>query len=420
MKNRDKVSVNFQSNNTSDSILFLGFFILLGTYVIEGPLRYVFLLSGHPNLIYIRDGIAVFSIAYIYLRGIISNNWIDPNISIILCMLFLHFIIGLMWGLPLFQVLFGFKIFVSLLFGVAINPILQNRFSDVLLILAFFFIITVSGVFYNYFVQKFPWEGINYETAFGTVSGTKEWWVYGGIRRLPGFARASFDAAMIAGITGLACLILFKNQFICLLIAIICFTAIILTTSKGMVLAFLFLSFWFTFKNSQIFLPLGLILVFTLLTASIAIPVTSVYFDFGNFYKTNEIPQPLSSLWDRFSWMWPDAFELLSTPEQYILGRGLGSIGTPQSFGLDLRHLNSADNIFVYLFIMFGPLALLYLIYPAWQTLRYSGHDDFSVWRIGFLIICYGYGLTTNMLEQSFFCCLLGMTLGYSLRNRKI
>jgi hypothetical protein len=121
----------------------------------------------------------------------------------------------------------------------------------------------------------------------------------------------------------------------------------------------------------------------------------------------------LSTLWDRFSWMWPNAFDLLSGPENYILGGGLGSTGTPQTYGLDERELNAADNIFVFEFVLFGPLSLLYLTYPVWRIVRSSDQGDIVVWSIGILIICYGYGVTTNMIEQPFFSAMLGMVLGY-------
>lgn len=402
-----------------DTLLFWCFFGLLGTYVIEGPLRYAFVLAGHPNFIYIRDGLAVLSILFIFLRSLLTRNWIEPHLSIVGCILLFHLAIGLFWGMPFFQAFFGFKIFITLLFGVAIFQHLQNRFNEILKVLAFYFFITVIGVFYNYVVHKFPWEGLNYETAFGTVSNTREWWTNSGTRRLPGFARNSFDAAMIAGISGFACLILFKNLLVRIMIAIICFTAIILTTTKGMALAFLVISFWMLFNKHSIFLPMGKILVFVLFILSIGLPSISVYFEIGSAYKADQIPSLLVSLWDRFSWMWPNAFELLTGPEQYLFGGGLGSIGTPQTYGLDERQLNAADNIFVFLFVMCGPLALFYLGYPVWRVIRSSGQSEIAVWIIGFLIICFGYGLTTNMLEQPFFSGLLGMVLGYALNNQQ-
>lgn len=406
-------SLNATLQEKGDSLLFWSFVGLLSTYVVEGPLRYVLGMAGQPNVIYVRDAVAVLAIAFVFFRNLIAKNWIEPAIGIVSCLLLFHLLIGLFLGLPLFQALFGFKIFISLLFGLAVSRILRRRFRDVLIILAIFYLITVLGVFANYYLQKFPWEGLNYDTAFGKAGGTKEWWTHGGVRRLPGFTRNSYDAAMIAGISGFACLLLFKSLWCRMTLIIITFTAILLTTTKGMAQAFTIIALWIFFKNSSAFLPLGRLLAVILLTVAIALPSVVVFFEIGKAFDANDVPSQLDSLWDRFSWMWPDAFKLLSEPEQYLLGGGLGAIGTPQSYGLDARQVNAADNIFVFAFVLFGPLSLLYLTYPVWRIIRSAECNEIAAWSIGILIICYGYGVTTNMIEQPFFSAILGMVLGH-------
>jgi hypothetical protein len=412
------ISRHYPVDNKKDSLLFWCFFGLLGTYVIEGPLRYALVLAGHPNLIYTRDGVAAISIAYVFIRSLLTKNWIESNISIVLYILLFHFAIGVIWGLPIFQVFFGLKIFLTLLLGIAVYPVLQRRFPDVLLILAFFFVITVLGIFYNYAVQKFPWEGMKYETAFGTVTSTREWWT-GGVRRLPGLARTSFDAATICGISGFACLILLKNIISRLFFSVVTITSIILTTTKGILSPFLLITFWMTFKNHNIFLPLGRMLVIVLLLVSILLPLVAVIFEFGRVFKAHELPSFLSSLWERFDWMWPEAFNLLNSPEKYLFGGGLGSIGTPQKYGDDLLHLNAGDNVFVLFFVLFGPIGVFYLAFPAWQLFRSHYDSHRWIWSTGILILCYGYGITANIFENPFFSCLLGVVYGFFMDNKR-
>jgi len=399
----------YDKNEVGDSLLFWGFIGLLTTFVIEGPLRYGLVTSGFPNALYLRDAVAVISIAFIFFRSLLTRGWIEPNIAFVFCILLFHFLLGLFFDVPLFQALFGFKIFVPLVFGVAVYRIVERRFSLLLSILAFFFLISVLGIFANYAVQKFPWEGAIYETAFGMVSGSREWWISGGIRRLPGLARASFDAAMIVGISGFSCMLLFKHLLLRLSVAAIALTAIFLTTSKGMIQVFLIITLWMLFKNKLGLLPMARLIVFALLVLAVALPSLAVFFDIGNAVMEQDVPFLLTSLWDRFSWMWPKAFDLMTEPENYILGNGLGSIGTSQLYGQDYRQLNAADNIFVFTFVTFGPLSLLYLCYPTWRILRSTDRSDVTIWCIGLLIICYAYGLTTNMLEQPFFSTLLGI-----------
>lgn len=402
-----------------DSLLFWGLIGFLGTFVIEGPLRYGLVVSGLPNAIYLRDAVEVISIAYIFFKSLLTRAWIEPYITLVCCILVFHCLLGLLFDLPLFQVLFGFKVFLPLVYGIAVWPVIAKRFPLLVGVMAFFCLISLLGIFTNYAIEKMPWEGVTYDTAFGKVSGTREWWT-GGVRRLPGFARTSYDAATIVGISGFACMLACKHLLSRLIVASIVLTAIFLTTTKGMSQAFFVITLWMLFRNNVVLLPMGRLLIVTLLVLAMALPSIVVFFDIGHVVPLSEAPVLLKSLWERFSLMWPQAFDLMTEPENYLLGNGLGGIGVPQTYGQDIRLSNAADNIFVYMFVIFGPLSLLYLCYPAWRVLRSQECGDITIWCTGLLIICYGYGVTTNMLEQSFFCALLGMVFGWSFTDQQV
>lgn len=399
------------SDEAGDSLLFWFFLGVLATYVTEGILRYGLVSVGFPYLIYLRDPIVVISIVFIFFRSLLTKRWIEPHIALVGCVLLYHFLIGLFFGATLFQALFGFKILLAFMFGIAISPIAEKNFSKLLVVMAFFFLISVLGVYVNYFLEKMPWEGIKYDTAFGKETATtRQWWAGGGLRRLPGFARTSFNAAMIIGISGFACMLMFKGVWLRLCIAIAALTAIVLTTTKGMSQTFLVITLWMLLKKTPLFFPIGRLLVVTFITLAVVLPSVVVFFDIGS--SAVDVPNLLKSLWDRFSWMWPGAFDLMTKPEHYIFGKGLGSIGTAQTYSEYYLDTNAADNIFVYTFVLFGPLSLFYLSYPVWCVLRMPSRDDITVWCIGLLIICYDYGLTINMLEEPFFSILLGMVFG--------
>lgn len=417
--NKDTYSFDSGNREAGDSLLFWAFFGVLATYVIEGVLRYGLATAGFPNVIYLRDAVAVISIVFIFFKSLLTRRWIELHIALVCCVLLYHLLVGLFFGVSLFQGLFGFKVLVPLIFGFAVAPILGKNFSRLLIVMVFFFLISILGVYTNHFIEKMPWEGMEYDTAFGTVTGTRQWWAGGGIRRLPGFARTSFDAAMIIGISSFACMLLFKHVLLRLLIAVIALTAIILTTTKGMSQTFIVITLWMLFKKTPIFFPMGRLLVVTFLILAVALPSVVVFFDIGHGVMREDVPGLLRSLWDRFSWMWPEAFDLMTKPEHYVFGKGLGSIGTAQQYGENFVAPNSADNIFVYTFVMFGPLSLLYLSYPAWCVVRMPSGDDIAAWCIGLLIICYDYGLTINMLEEPFFSSLLGMVSGLGWKSIK-
>ena len=69
--------------------------------------------------------------------------------------------------------------------------------------------------------------------------------------------------------------------------------------------------------------------------------------------------------------------------------------------------------MFVYFYASFGVLGVVYLAFPMLAILGRRGAADGQafVWA-GLLIIAYGYGLSTNMIEQTFFAGVLGLLYG--------
>src|SRR6185369_146859 len=258
----------------------------------------------------------------------------------------------------------GLKIFMFIPYGMAMWPLVRRRLDLALTVASIMFAVTAAGVFANFFLRQMPWEGLEYETAFGAVATTRMWWIVDGIPRLPGLARTSFNAAMILGITGLLALVKFRRPLARLAIAACAITAIVLTTSKGMVLAFPLAAFWVVAgeRNPRM---TGAGLVGAVCAATLALPLLIVFFDLGSALPQSSFPSLVVSVWDRFTTMWPLAFGLLPDGPQALLGAGLGSIGTPQLYGNASHHLNAADNFAVFMLINFGLPGLCYYAMPA-------------------------------------------------------
>jgi hypothetical protein len=196
-------------------------------------------------------------------------------------------------------------------------------------------------------------------------------------------------------------------------IAIIALVGIYWTTTKGMLAAFFLLTVCYLLSQRSR-LPWGMVALSTVLPVfAWLLPMIVVLYEVGDPGRLNDAPFLLSSLWDRFSWMWPNALKLLDSPLHYILGRGLGTIGTPQSVGPTYYLLNAGDNIFIYAYVTFGLPALLYLLFPVWRGwfLKWSTVSCRD-WYYGILILTFGYGVTTSMFEMVFFCCALGHCYG--------
>src|SRR6476661_8456190 len=97
-----------------------------------------------------------------------------------------------------------------------------------------------------------------------------------------------------------------------------------------------------------------------------------------------------------------------------LLGAGLGGIGTPQEFGSRGHLSNAADSVAIYLIVDFGLIGVLYYCMPAIALAPVQRLDDRRI-RQAFtvlVLVAYGYGISVNMLEDSFFSICIGLALG--------
>jgi hypothetical protein len=179
-----------------------------------------------------------------------------------------------------------------------------------------------------------------------------------------------------------------------------------------MVVAFAMATLWLLLGNrSATNRKIGQGLVSLLLLVTCLVPTIFMVFSVPEY--PTDVPQLLSSLWDRFSWMWPSAYGLLPDGFGALTGVGPGGIGTALNYPDPLPVPNSADSIFVYFYVTFGLLGLLYLAFPLTAVFRAGrAHDGREFVWIAVLIIAYGYGLSINMMEQPFFSSFFGLLYG--------
>ncbi len=402
-----------QSRRAGDSLLCALLGIYLVSLLLEGGLRYALAMAGLPNALYLRDAIPVATLVALFLRPLLADGKIDLAVAVPAALLAFHAAYSVIAGVAYFAIAFGLKIFMFIPYGMAMWPLLRQRFQLVLTFASLMFAVTLAGVFINFFVERMPWEGMEYETAFGEVSTTRLWWMSDQIARLPGFARTSFNAAMILGITGLLAILKFRHLLVRLVIVACAMTAIVLTTSKGMILAFPLAAFWLVAQERRPWMT-GAWLVGAICAATLALPFIIVYFDLASTMSSSSFPSILVSVWDRFTTMWPLAFELLPEGPQALLGAGLGSIGTPQEYGNAPHRMNAADNFAVYMMISFGVPGLFYYVAPALSLRRVAANEAEPVYRayVALLLIAYGYGMSINMMEESFFSVCFGLGCG--------
>jgi hypothetical protein len=389
--------------------------VFIATLVVEGPLRWAAALSGWPNLLYLRDAIPAGSVLVLLLRPFVLHRWLDLPILVAGSVLVLHALAGILLGLAPFQVAFGFKTFLYLLYGMAMWPLLQRRWPSVLRGAVVVCAVTLSGLAVCFAIGPMPWEGLEYDTAFGAVATTWRWWLEGGIERLPGFARSSFNAAMIAGISGLLAMAWLRRPWLRLALACLVFAGILATTSKGMLLAFPLAAAWLAYpSDGPGHARAGRWMVQGLCALGLALPATVLLLDVGAGVRPQEWPDLVHSAWERFSQVWPEAFELLPPGMAGVFGAGLGGIGTPQLFGFHPHRFNPGDSLAVFLLVDFGIAGIVYYALPALALRAVVAGSPPGVARVSvaLLVIGYGYGHSISMLEETFFATALGLAIG--------
>jgi len=271
--------------------------------------------------------------------------------------------------------------------------------------------LAVAGVVLNTFVA-FPWMGATFE-VLGQQSQIARDWTTNGIERLAGFSRASFTAAnQIALFSMVLAARVRTHTALKLLIWAISVLAIALTTSKTpltvMVVVPLAL---LSVRGARAFttqptLPLYVAMFVLLMLAGItvALPCASSTQDlFSNTSGSDFGFLTFSSMLDRAATMWPSAFELIASdknPIEWILGRGLGGIGAPQTL-VEPLVVNSADNLFVFLYVTFGVGTLLFGVAIVGGFKRYYWEEPNTfITLFALAVSVLTLGIATNVIES--------------------
>ena len=109
--------------------------------------------------------------------------------------------------------------------------------------------------------------------------------------------------------------------------------------------------------------------------------------------------------------MWPRAWELLHHHGHPLWGRGMGGVGTPQTY-FEPDRFNAADNLFLYGFVVSGWIALpgfLLLLLSSLRLQPWRSEADTAAFCL--LLATLTYGITANVVESGFFAMAAGMAV---------
>ena len=169
------------------------------------------------------------------------------------------------------------------------------RIFSILLICA------VIGVVINYF-REFPWEGLEYSLGGVEIEAVRSWMDMFAIKRLSGFARTSYDAAIQILLLALFLFCYLKNNLSKYLLWLLVAPPLLLTTSKGIIITYFLLTLLFLiFRSIVMYYKLYRMALYLLLAVTIILPITSIILP-----MYHNVPLVLKSLLMRAESMgWP-------------------------------------------------------------------------------------------------------------------
>lgn len=386
-------------------------FLFLLSEVLGGAIRYGFARTGLAPLVYLPK--ALLGLALVVALAVdLARVRMSATYLAALALLALGLVHGyLVLGKPV-QVAFGLWVLIPFLGGIVALPALVSAWPRVGLYAFVLWAVAVSGVLINV-VYSWPWMGFEYTLAGLEIEGSRLWQT-GGLVRLAGFSRASFEAAnQILPLA--AVLMVWGRGEWRLAVWLLSGVTVALTTTKTPIAIYLVLTlFWLTrrsaMRNVWRLLPIGLAAI----SSTFPLSTLLVDYDLSSILEDPVHRLLFASVGDRLEWMWPDTLAMVLKHGTVLFGRGVGGIGMAQQYFEPVLY-SPADNLAVYLYALFGILGIGSLVLYALGLSLFALRDRISllVFVAGLIVLLAG--LTGNVLESSVLGFVFGASLGYAV-----
>lgn len=377
-----------------------------------GPLRWGLALAKLTPLTYLPQMLMLLATLVVLVAE--AKPGVSPMRAMSLLVLGFSVVVGLVYTQTK-QVMFGLYTLLPFWFGLSCGELVLRHWRKVCRVALPLWIMVVLGVCLNSAI-KFPWEGFSYAVGDLEVSSSREWESIGGGKRLAGFSRASFDAALQVLLLGVIVCLTVRNLLARLLMWALTFATIYLTTSKGVYNMFIILSPMVLMgpllpSSALRWWPMALGLI------ALLMPMAPLALDVNFYIRDQQLANLTYSFWDRLNNMWPEAWKLLEVYGHPLWGRGFGGIGTPQGY-FEPERFNAADNIFMYWFVVFGWIALPGFLLILYRSLRLDPwRSQIEAAAFGLLLATLVYGVTANVVESGLFAVSSGLALRYLFRS---
>jgi hypothetical protein len=387
--------------------------------VFGGPIRYYFSKFGLVELIYLPK----VEISLVTIMMLVTGKILSREFYVAFSLLLLYLMIGLLTADSQAQAPFAFWIMVPFLFSIVAGRYLFASIYEYRHIFFWLYVIVLAGILLNC-VHNVPWAGSSFSLGGKTIANSRAWTTFG-IVRISGFGKASFSAASQAVIFSIFILHQLRSKTLRMVVWAVTGFAVVITTSKGVVLAYVVLTVYYWVMAAARRMPamigkpvLGLfnIAIISTMCVMIILPITTM---FKNFHlDTGTVLKNLifASFQDRLDQMWPQALTKFHSGLAMVTGKGLGAMGTAEFF-FDPLNYNSGDNLFVYVVVQYGFVLtfifLALLLYKFVQTSHLKLWPRLDIVEASLLIFLIVYGCFSNEFEDGVLSSAIGLCLAY-------
>lgn len=383
--------------------------IYLYIYLFEGVIIYYL-----GDYIYIRE-IILLLILISYYKNIIKNGKMGKYDIYWISILLFYFLVGLFFIENIKQVILGSKLFILIYIGYILYKKYFNNINFLKKYYMGFFLLSCLGIFLQYFYNDLPWSSVQRTWTIYTagISDSTD-----NLFRLAGFGRLSNSVASMI-VCSFVWIICFCNRK--WIYSIIGLIAVILTTSRGGIVAYIICMCIYFFKGHKGEKFLLKTFFYVSIISLIGLPIYAIVFDGGNdvYLKDDVFVFLLATIQDRMVNSWNGTFLIVKNYGSMLLGRGFGGIGSVRElYDKFVSYQNPIDNFFVMLYGNIGILVFIifFVIIKKIIKLDFSKIEEKYIY-IFFIMLFYA-GIVNDMMEPMILIHL-GYCMGYLLYNIK-
>lgn len=386
----------------------------------NGLLKYFLSISHLIFVYYVPIGIVFSYLIISLLKDLLRTK--TPKVFFVTIVVFLlATIIGLVYINSFLQVLFGNYLWLLFFFGLRTYDIFIQNIRSFVSFFSFLMLFMIFGVVLNVFLT-FPWEGFSYSVGSIELQSSRAWSTYG-IKRLAGFGASSYHTASIVMVYAVFILSNYKNKIILTFYWITSLGIIVLSTSKGVILAYLVFSFAL-FAKKYLFVWVNKFVMLLTVLVGVLLPFSVYFHPYEKILSPSLVYNVIfTSFQMRLTDAWPNVFSLVEEHGSFFFGRGIGGIGVSQTVFEPLLFC-PGDNMWIYLFGIFGAIGvvMISLIYLVSLSKLKIEQNELNFLMFVFFLVTFNYGITFVPIQLSVFILLVGVFTAFlfsSTRNKK-